>query len=79
VAKAAGAGVQSFIPKPYSAEAVLQMLRQVLDEDDQKLARPDRAQSTCVARSAVGRGQNETARIPPCEGNSRGPGRHDAT
>lgn len=33
VAKAAGAGVQSFIPKPYSAEAVLQMLRQVLGPD----------------------------------------------
>jgi PAS domain S-box-containing protein len=66
VAKAAGAGVQSFIPKPYSAEAVLQMLRQVLAGDDSALARDPRPPSPARWPSSRRRpDKKRTARIPP--------------
>jgi CheY-like chemotaxis protein len=78
VAKAAGAGVQSFIPKPYSAEAVLQMLRQVLAGDDSALARDPRPPSPGAGcPRAAGRTKNEPREFPPWEGSSRGSTRQE--
>ena len=36
VAKAVGAGVQHFVPKPYTAEALLVTLRDILGDDGKK-------------------------------------------